>query len=117
MLGINTLPQARSVAYASVIMTQLAQTLTAGRTGEGLTRSVLGAVAGSTAILLATFAIPPVRTFLSLVVPTPLGWALVGAAALVAVALNYVLASLRLDYHSQTPLLAAPTLSLAPVQM
>jgi len=115
MLGSSTLPQARSVAYASVIVTQLAQTLAAGRTEEGLTRTVLRAVAGSAAVLVATFAIPPVRNFLSLVVPMPFGWVLIGAGALVAVGLSHVLASLRFDRPSQEPLLAAPTLQLAPV--
>ncbi len=37
MLGSSTLPQARSVAYTSVIVTQLAQTLDAGRYEGGLT--------------------------------------------------------------------------------
>src|SRR5205807_9678651 len=38
MLGSSTLPQARSVAFASVVMNQLAQTLDAGRFEGGLTR-------------------------------------------------------------------------------
>jgi cation-transporting P-type ATPase I len=79
MLGSSTLPQARSVAYTSVIVTQLAQTLDAGRYEGGLTPPVLGAVGGSLAVLLGTFTVPPVRDFLSLVMPTPFGWALVGA--------------------------------------
>src|SRR6266566_288620 len=58
MLGSSTLPQARSVAFASVVMNQLAQTLDAGRFEGGLTRSVFSAVVGSAGVLAATFAIP-----------------------------------------------------------
>ncbi|GAC1345795.1 MAG: hypothetical protein NVSMB27_08380 [Ktedonobacteraceae bacterium] len=90
-LASSTLPQARSVAFASVIVTQLAQTLDAGRYEGGLTRTVLGAVGGSLAVLLATFTIPPVRDFLSLVVPTPFGWVLIGGAALTGVILSRLL--------------------------
>ena len=93
MLGRADLPQAQAVAFASVIVTQFAQTLDAGRTEGGLTRIVLGAVGGSFAVLLATVTIPPVRSFLSLVMPTPLGWAVIGGAGLAAVALSRVLAS------------------------
>ncbi len=95
MLGSSTLPAARSVAYGSIIATQLAQTLDAGRAEGRLTRSVLGAVAGSAGILLATFALPPLRTFLNLVIPPPLGWVLIGSGSVVAVLLNRLLSSLR----------------------
>jgi magnesium-transporting ATPase (P-type) len=96
MLGSSTLPAARSVAYGSIIATQLAQTLDAGRAEGRLTRSVLGAVAGSAGILLATFALPPLRTFLNLVIPPPLGWVLIGSGSVVAVLLSRLLSSLRL---------------------
>jgi len=82
------LAEARSVAFASIVATQLAQTLDAGRTEETLTRSVLGAVAGSTGLLLATLTVPPLRTFLGLVTPSPLGWSLIGAGALAAILLG-----------------------------
>lgn len=94
MLAAGSLPQARSVAYASVVVTQLAQTLDNGRTENGLTRPVLSAVAGSFTILLATLTIPQLRMFLSLVMPSPLGWALIGGGALVAVLLSRFLAYL-----------------------
>ena len=93
MLGTSSLPEARSVAYASIIATQLSQTLDAGRAEGRLTRSVFGAVAGSTGLLIATLGVPPLRTFLNLVMPGPLGWALIGGGALLAVVLNRVLAS------------------------
>jgi cation-transporting ATPase I len=93
MLGLGSLPQARSVAYGSIIATQLAQTLDAGRAEGTLTRTVSLAVAGSATVLLATFTIPPLRTFLSLVMPTPIGWALIGSSALVAVVMGRVLKS------------------------
>ncbi len=93
MVGLGSLPQARSVAYGSIIATQLAQTLDAGRAEGTLTRSVGLAVTGSAAVLLATFTIPPLRTFLSLVMPTPVGWVLIGSAALTAVGMSRVFKS------------------------
>jgi magnesium-transporting ATPase (P-type) len=88
------LAAARTVAFASIVVTQLAQTLDAGRTEEHLTRTVLGAVVGSAAVLVATLTVPSLRMFLDLVVPGPLGWALIGGSALLAVILSRVLALL-----------------------
>jgi calcium-translocating P-type ATPase len=87
-LRSGSLPEARSVAFASVVATQLAQTLDAGRAEGGLSRSVLGAVAGSAGLLLAALTVRPLRDFLSLTVPGPLGWTLVGAGVIVAVLLG-----------------------------
>ena len=84
------LPQARTVAFASIVATQLAQTLDAGRAEGGLSRSVLGAVAGSAGMLVAALAVRPLRGFFGLAVPGPLGWTLVGAGAFVAVLLGRV---------------------------
>jgi hypothetical protein len=81
-------PEARTVAFASIVFTQLAQTLDAGRAEGGLSRSVLGAVAGSTGLLIAALTVRPLRTFLGLAMPTPLGAVLVAAGALVAVLLG-----------------------------
>ncbi len=47
-----------------------------------------GAVAGSALLFAATFAARPLRTFLNLTPPTPLGWALVVADTLAAVLLG-----------------------------
>jgi hypothetical protein len=90
------MPAAGSVAFASVVTTQLAQTLALGRNEDGFNRSVLGAVAGSTGLLLATLTLGPLRAFLNLSPPTLLGWALIGAASLAAVPLNSLLASPKL---------------------
>jgi magnesium-transporting ATPase (P-type) len=81
-------PEARTVAFASIVFTQLAQTLDAGRAEGGLSRSVLGAVAGSTGLLIAALTVNPLRNFLGLATPTPLGALLVAAGALVAVLLG-----------------------------
>lgn len=108
MLGLGSLPQARAVAYGSIIATQLAQTLDAGRAEGTLTRSVGLAVTGSAAVLLATFTIPPLRTFLSLVMPTPIGWVLIGSAALVAVIMGRILKSSLLTGTKPQLQLSAP---------
>jgi calcium-translocating P-type ATPase len=88
-------PVARTAAFASIVATQLAQTLDVGWAEGGLSHSVLGAVAGSAAMLLATLAVPQARGFLGLTMLPPLGWALVGGGALVAVLLGRMLAPSR----------------------
>jgi calcium-translocating P-type ATPase len=92
MLGTpGGLMEARAVAYTSIITTQLAQTLEVGRTERSLSRSVLAAVVGSAGVLAATLTIPPLRDFLSLVFPSPFGWAVIGTGTLLALLLSYVL--------------------------
>ncbi|GHO85804.1 cation-translocating P-type ATPase [Dictyobacter formicarum] len=86
--GMASLPQARSVAFASIVTTQLAQTLMAGRSEGHLTRPVLGAVGGSLGVLLAAFAIPSLRRILSLVTLSPSALLLIAASALSSVLLN-----------------------------
>ncbi len=104
-------------------MTQLAQTLDAGRVVGGLTRPVLAAVGGSLGVLLATLTVPPLRNFLGLVMPTPLGWALIGGGALLAVVPSRVLAvlerpaSLRPAPPALPPLLAASVGSSVSIQV
>jgi calcium-translocating P-type ATPase len=93
-LGSGTLPEARAVAFTSIVVTQLAQTLMAGRAEGHLTRPVLGAVGGSLGVLLAAFSIPPLRRFLSLVIPPPAAWLLVGGSALAALLLNRLLSGI-----------------------
>ena len=92
-LRFGGLSLARTVAFASIVTTQLAQTLDVGRSEGGLSRSVLGAVTGSTGILVATLAIRPLRAFLMLGIPGPLGMALIGGATLAALLLGRGLAS------------------------
>ncbi|GCE07392.1 hypothetical protein KDAU_47210 [Dictyobacter aurantiacus] len=94
--GLNSLPAARSVAFASIVTTQLAQTLMAGRSEGHLTRPVLGAVGGSLGVLLAAFTIPPLRRLLSLVALSPSALLLTGASALSAVLLNSLLSQTNL---------------------
>ena len=80
--------QAGTVAFASVVATQLAQTLDLGRSHGTLSRSVVGAVGGSLATLAAAVTLPPLRGFLGLAVPSPAGLALVVAASLAATGLG-----------------------------
>ncbi len=117
----NSLQQARSVAYTSVIVTQLAQTLDAGRAEGGLTRPVLAAVGGSLGVLAVTLTVPPLRNFLSLAMSTPFGWVLIGGGAVLAVVMSRVLArldgltSLQLNSPPTPPLLTAPAESVTSV--
>ncbi|MBE3558626.1 MAG: HAD-IC family P-type ATPase [Ktedonobacteraceae bacterium] len=84
---------ARSVAFASIITTQLAQTLDMGRSEGHFTSSVSAAVAGSLAVLAATFALPPLRQFLGLVIPSPAGWLLIAGATVISLFSSRLLAA------------------------
>jgi magnesium-transporting ATPase (P-type) len=103
----GSLPQARSVAFATIVATQLAQTLDAGRTAGGLTRTVGGAVASSAGVLIAAFTVTPLSNFLALAAPTPVGWLLVATGAFIAIPLGRVLAAPRLALPAP-PRLPAP---------
>ncbi len=92
-------PQAQTVAFASIVANQLAQTLDAGWTEGTLSPSVLGAVGGSAGLMLTAMTVPPLQTFLGLALPTPFGWVLIGGGALVAVALGRLLAGPELGNH------------------
>lgn len=92
-LGSGSLPQARSVAFASIVLTQLAQTVMVGRAEGQLTRPVLGAVGGSLGVLLAAFGIPQARNLLDLVIPPPSSWLLLAASTLAAPLLNQLLSN------------------------
>lgn len=91
-LKIGSVAQARSVAFTSIVSTQLAQTLVAGRAEGHLTPQVLGAVAGSLGLVLASFGLPPLRNLLQLVALPPQAWLLIGGSAVAAVLLNALLA-------------------------
>jgi calcium-translocating P-type ATPase len=80
--------QASSVAFGTIVATQLSQTLDAGWTEGNLNRTVLGAVAGSAGLLASTLTFGPLRNLLGLARPSALGWGLVGAGALAAVAIS-----------------------------
>lgn len=80
-------PQAQSVAFASIVVTQLTQTLDAGWTEGRPSGSLLAAVTGSAGLLAASLTAPPLRDFLGLVAPAPLAVALIVGGGLAAVLL------------------------------
>ncbi len=92
MMRSSGIPQARTAAFASIVATQLAQTLEVGRSEGHLTRPVSGAVAASASVLLAALTVPVLRNFLNLAVLSPFGWGLVGLGGLVALGVSCVLA-------------------------
>jgi calcium-translocating P-type ATPase len=92
-LGRAGLPAARSVAFASVVGTQLAQTLDAGRAGGTLTNSVAGAVGISAGVLVASVELPPIRDILGLAAPSPGEWMLIGGSVCAAPVLSRLLAA------------------------
>jgi len=67
-------------------------------------------------MLIATLGVPPLRTFLNLVMPGPLGWALIGGGALLAVVLNRMLASPAFVHLALPQPLASRVALLNPVQ-
>jgi calcium-translocating P-type ATPase len=80
--------QGSAVGFTSIIATQLAQTLEAGQVEGALSQSVVGAVTASSALLLGILLLPPPRNFLGLVSPGLVGWGLVAASSVAAVALS-----------------------------
>ncbi len=98
-------PDARTVAFASIVATQLAQTLDEGRAEGRLTKSVLGAVAGSGGMLIAALMLPTLRNILNLAIPSALGWSLIGAGALAAVIANRMYQYYGTEREYQTALL------------
>jgi magnesium-transporting ATPase (P-type) len=86
---------ARSVAYVSIVTTQLAQTVEVGQAEGRLTRSVLGAVAASLGVVAMTLAVPSVRSFLGLAAPTVPGLLIAAGASLLAVAVARALTLAR----------------------
>lgn len=97
MVALGDLPQAASVSFISMVSTQLAQTLDAGWSEGTLTRPVFGAVATSAGLLAATLAVPSLRALLGLALPSPVGWALIGAGTITAVIIG------RLSVPSRLP--------------
>jgi len=78
----------RSIAYLSIVTTQLAQTVDLGQSEGRLTRPVLGAVGGSLAVVGTTLAVPALRNFLGLAPVTPPGLLIAGGASILAVVLS-----------------------------
>jgi calcium-translocating P-type ATPase len=86
--------QASAVAFGSVVATQLAQTLDAGRVQGFISRSVIQAVGASAVALGSAMTVPPLRDFLGLVTPMPLGWGVIGGAAVTAVLMSRAISEL-----------------------
>ena len=87
--------RASSVAFASVVATQLVQTVELGRAEGRLTREVIGAVAGSAAFVAAALAFPPFQRFLGLTVPGPFELLLTAGAIAGAAAVSRLLVASR----------------------
>jgi magnesium-transporting ATPase (P-type) len=100
MQGLGRQAEAGSVAFTSVIATQLAQTLEVGRVEGTLSPQVLGAVAGSLAVLFGTVTIPPLRNLLSLQTPSPFGWSTITIAAGSAVLISKAISKLTSAFEA-----------------
>ncbi|HXG72073.1 MAG TPA: HAD-IC family P-type ATPase [Gemmatimonadaceae bacterium] len=92
-LRAGGIPLARTVAFASIVSTQLTQTLDAGTRGGDLDPSIRRVVVGTAGVLAAMLVLPPMRGFLGLVAPTPLGWLLIGGSSISSMLLARTLAS------------------------
>ncbi len=93
--------QAPVVAFGSIILTQLAQTLQSGGVDERSSRSVTMAVAGSGGVLGLSLALAPLRRFLALPAPSPQSLLLVAATVPGALVLARVLPNgSALEEHS-----------------
>lgn len=79
-----------TVAYISIVTSQLAQTIDLGQAEGRLNSSVLGAVGGSLVVLAGTIVLPPLRTFLGLSSPSLVGVAIAGGASALAALLGRV---------------------------
>jgi cation-transporting P-type ATPase I len=79
--------QPQTVAFASIVSTQLAQTLELGRLDGRISGSVVGAVLGTAALLALAVLARPLQGFFGLAPPSPAAFALVGGSAAGAVAL------------------------------
>jgi len=98
---VGTPAQARSVAFGAIVATQLAQTISLGRSESSLTRPVIGAIAGSGGFAIAAMVVSPLSAFLGLGLPTLSGCGLITLATVASL----VLASPR----EALPTLALPS--------
>jgi calcium-translocating P-type ATPase len=90
-LALGGPQQAQSVGFATIIATQLAQTLDTGLAESEHRAPVLAAVGASVALIGAALTLPPLRTFLGLASPSPLSCALIALAVPAAVAVSHSL--------------------------
>ncbi len=102
-LAISTPAQAQTVAFATVVGTQLAQTLDVGWSEGRLTAPIVGAVGGSAALSAAAIALPPLRTLFGLAIPGPIGWALIGGSTVAALGLSRLLTAPQLPAPRPLP--------------
>ena len=102
-LAISTPAQAQTAAFATVVGTQLAQTLDVGWSEGRLTAPIVGAVGGSAALSAAAIALPPLRTLFGLAVPGPIGWALIGGSTVAALGLSRLLTAPQLPAPRPLP--------------
>jgi cation-transporting P-type ATPase I len=79
--------QPQTVAFASIVSTQLSQTLDVGRLDGRISGSVAGAVAGTAALVALAVMLPSLQRFFGLAAPSPPAVALIGGAAAAAVLL------------------------------
>jgi cation-transporting ATPase I len=84
--------QPQTVAFASIVGTQLAQTLDVGRLDGRTSRSVTGAVGGTAALLALAVTLPPLQRFFGLAAPGMRALALILGAAGGAVGMGRALA-------------------------
>ncbi len=113
-LTLGGLPQARSVAFASVVGTQLAQTLDMGWSNGKPSGPVLASVVGSAGLMALALAVPRARVFLGLAFPAPTSWALIGGATLAALILSRLAATPQLPAPPRLLALPAPGETNAP---
>jgi len=84
---LGTPAQARSVAFGGIVATQLAQTVSLGRSEGSLTRPVVGAIASSGGFALAAMTVPSLSAFFGLGLPTLAGFGLIAVATIASLAL------------------------------
>jgi len=101
--------QGRTVGFASIVATQLAQTLDAARSREGPNRMLIGSLAGSAGLLAATLFFPPARTLLDLTLPSPLSLVFLAGSTLASVGMARALSASQVS--SSLPALRRPLLS------
>jgi magnesium-transporting ATPase (P-type) len=88
-LALDGAQQAQSVAFATIIGTQLAQTLDTGLAESEHRAPVAAAVGASVALIGTALLLPPVRAFLGLAAPNPIGYALIALAVPAAIAVSH----------------------------
>jgi magnesium-transporting ATPase (P-type) len=80
--------EAGAVAFASLIGTQLAQALSAGKAQGLRSPIVLASVGASLAALGLILGVPPLREFFGLAAPSALGWGAAAASSVAAVPIS-----------------------------